>query len=90
MPLKCSAIKKGAPCVGPLILTAALLVCTAGCHSSDVTPASVPPSPQAQAQSQAASVGAVQSNQNIPPQAKAGIVAQMQGKGPQTGQPSHP
>lgn len=77
--------------IGRTVLLGALLSCTAGCHPSDGTTASPPPTPQAQAQNRANSVSAIQSNPNIPPEAKAHITAQIQGQAvPPTPGATHP
>ena len=57
-----------------------LLACTAGCHSSDDASSST--IPKATPQSKAQSATEIQNNPNIPPQAKAHIISQMQGTAP--------
>ena len=62
---------------------AALIACAAvlsGCHSSGEATTPAPPTAQQAAASRAQAVTDVQSNPNIPPEAKAHITGQMQGQ----------
>jgi hypothetical protein len=74
-------IKKRMPFVASAVLAGILLICMAGCHSSDDT-AAIPPSPKPSAQSQADAIQKIKDNPNIPPSAKANILSHMQGTAP--------
>ncbi len=76
------------------ILAAVLLPIVAGCHSSasgGVT-SSAPPSAANSAADKASSIQTIQDNPNIPPQQKANIIAQINGRRTSTTAPvsAHP
>ncbi len=72
-----------------LVPLSVFVACTAGCHSSEDTSNGVSV-PKPTAQSRAESAAAVQSNPNIPPEAKAHISAQIQGKTSSPAGAAHP